>query len=127
MPSGLSGSRETVPNKLPNRAQCPSLGHGIEEAQPKIDGHAVARSFLLLYFSVAAGGAKWLETILGRKPKPSEVEPLTRTMVLLGKAHSAGEFVAVRRVWGVATKSTARFHEEYNLYLTPTLSTAQNR
>ena len=50
-----------------------SLGHKVEEAQPHIDGRAVAKSFLLLYFSVAAGGAEWLETILGRRPKPSDV------------------------------------------------------
>jgi amidase len=101
---------------------CQGLGHKVEEAQPEIAGHAIARSFLLLYFSVAAGGIEWLKTILGRKPRASDVEPLTRTMVLLGRAHSAGEFVAARREWGVAAKAMARFHEKYDLYLTPTMA-----
>ena len=43
-------------------------------------------------------------------------------MVLLRKAHSAGEFVAARRLWGVAARVMARFHERYDLYMTPTMA-----
>jgi amidase len=41
---------------------------------------------------------------------------------LAGKGSQAGEFVAARREWGVAAKAMARFHEKYDLYLTPTMA-----
>jgi amidase len=97
-----------------------SLGHHVEEARPDIDGKAIAKNFFTLYFGETAAEIEALKSHLGRNPKPSDVEALTWTIGLLGRAVSAGEFVSARRAWDLAAEMMARFHEEYDLYLTPT-------
>lgn len=99
-----------------------SLGHNVEEARPDIDGKVIAESYLTMYFGEVAAGIKEMKTILGRKPKPSDVEALTWTMGLLGHAFTAGEFVKAMREWGIAGRAMGRFHQKYDLYLTPTLA-----
>jgi amidase len=98
------------------------LGHDVEEAEPDLDGLALAKSFFTLYFGEIASDMKELSTFLGRKAKPSDVEPLTWTLGLLGEAFSAGEFVTMMREWDKAARTMGRFHETYDIYLTPTVA-----
>ncbi|MBN1102104.1 MAG: amidase [Deltaproteobacteria bacterium] len=99
-----------------------SLGHKMEEDRPEVDGHALARSYFTLYFGEVAADIRELRTVLCRKPKPADVEPLTWTLGLLGRTFSAGDFVAAVREWGIAGRAMGCFHESYDLYLTPTLA-----
>jgi len=98
------------------------LGHKVEEAQPDLDGRVIARSFLTLYFGEVAADIQEMKSLLGRKPRRSDVEALTWTLGLLGRAFSAGEFVEAMRLWGTAARAMGRFHQKYDLYLTPTLA-----
>jgi amidase len=43
-------------------------------------------------------------------------------MALLGRAFSAGNFVKAIREWERAARVMGRFHETYDIYLTPTLA-----
>jgi len=99
-----------------------TMGHHVEEARPDIDGKALANSYLTMYFGELAADIQELESILGRKARPSDVEPLTWTLGLLGRTFSAGHFVAQMREWGKAARAMGRFHERYDLYLTPTMA-----
>jgi amidase len=99
-----------------------NLGHDIEEARPDIDGQALAKSFLTMYFGEMAALVDDLESILGRKVKQSDVEPLTWTLSLMGRTYSAGHFVKALREWELAARVMGRFHETYDIYLTPTLA-----
>ncbi len=99
-----------------------SLGHDVEEARPDIDGQALAKSFLTMYFGEMAALVDDLESILGRKVKQSDVEPLTWTLSLMGRTYSAGHFVKAMREWELAARVMGRFHETYDIYLTPTLA-----
>ncbi|HHO75823.1 MAG TPA: amidase [Deltaproteobacteria bacterium] len=99
-----------------------SLGHQLEEAEPDIDGHALARSFFMLYFGEIASDIKSLQKILGRKARPSDVEGPTWALNLLGQAYSAGEFVSAMRQWNIAARQMGLFHQKYDIYLTPTLA-----
>jgi amidase len=99
-----------------------SLGHDIEEARPDIDGQALAKSFLTMYFGEMSALIDGLELILGRKVKQSDVEPLTWTLSLLGRTYSAGHFVKAMREWELAGRIMGRFQEHYDIYLTPTLA-----
>ncbi|MCK4829071.1 amidase, partial [bacterium] len=99
-----------------------SLGHKVEEAQPDIDGKAIAKGYLNMYFGEVAADIEELRSMLGRKPKPSDVEALTWTLGLLGRTFSAGEFVKAKRYWDIAARAMGRFHQKYDLYLTPTLA-----
>ncbi len=98
------------------------LGHEVEEARPDIDGQTLAKSFLTLYFGETAADIDELESILGRKAKPADVEPMTWTLGLLGRTYPAGFFVKAIREWGIAARAMGRFHEKYDIYLTPTVA-----
>ena len=98
------------------------LGHEVEEARPDIDGQTLAKSFLTMYFGEIAADIDELESILGRKAMPSDVEPLTWTLGLLGRTYSAGFFVKAIREWGIAARAMGRFHGKYDIYLTPTVA-----
>jgi amidase len=98
------------------------LGHHVDEARPELDGMALARSYFIMYFGeVAADIAKSVEA-LKRKPKRRDFEETTWLIGLLGKAATAEEFVIALRQWDHAAKMMGRFHEKYDLYLTPTMA-----
>jgi amidase len=98
------------------------LGHYIEEAKPEIDGLVLAKSFFTMYFGEVAAEIKELNSFLGRKAKPSDVEPLTWMLGLLGRTISAGDFVKMIREWDKAARAMGRFHETYDVYLTPAVA-----
>ena len=98
------------------------LGHEVEEARPDIDGQTLAKSFLTMYFGETAADIDELESILGRKAKPADVEPMTWTLGFLGRTYPAGSFVKAIREWGIAGRTMGRFHEKYDIYLTPTVA-----
>jgi amidase len=99
-----------------------SLGHKVEEAQPEVEGKAVAMSYLTMCFGEVAVVIEELKAVLGRKATPSDVETLTWTIGLLGRTVSAGDFAKAKREWGVAGRAMGRFHQKYDLYMTPTLA-----
>jgi amidase len=99
-----------------------SLGHKVEEAQPDIDGKAVAMSYLAMCFGEAAVVFEDMKAVLGRKATRSDVETLTWTIGLLGRTLSAGDFAKAKREWGIAGRAMGRFHRKYDLFLTPTLA-----
>jgi len=99
-----------------------SLGHKVEEAQPDVDGKTVANSYLTMCFGETAALLEDIKVVLGRKATPSDVEILTWTIGLLGRTLSAGDFAKAKRQWGIAGRAMGRFHQKYDLYMTPTLA-----
>jgi amidase len=99
-----------------------NLGHKVEEAQPDVNGKAVANSYLTMCFGEAAVVFDDMKAVLGRKPTPSDVETLTWTIGLLGRTLSAGDFAKAKREWGIAGRAMGRFHRKYDVYMTPTLA-----
>ncbi|MBU2647417.1 amidase [bacterium] len=98
------------------------LGHHVEEAAPVLDGIALAKSYLAMYFGEMAADIDQLENILGRKARRTDVETLTWTLGLLGRTYSAGYFVNALREWDKAARVMGQFHQKYDLYLTPTMA-----
>jgi amidase len=98
------------------------LGHEVEEAQPDVDGTALAKGLVTLYSGEVAAIMDDLVPLLGRKAKPSDVESITWTLGLLGRTFSAGHIVKAKREWERATRIMGRFHEAYDIFLTPTLA-----
>jgi amidase len=96
-----------------------SLGHEVEEASPDIDGAALAKSFLYVYFGqvpvvVAEARAKGA--------RRADFEVLTRVLATIGGAISAGALTAQLLKWNEFARGLARFHARYDLLLTPTLA-----
>ena len=96
-----------------------SLGHEVEEAAPDIDGAALAKSYLHIYFGqVPALVAR--SKALGAGS--GEVELMTRLLATLGSATSAPTLTEQLAQWNSYARALGRFHQRYDLLLTPTLA-----
>ena len=99
--------------------QLVELGHHVEAAEPEIDGQALARPYFHLYFGQVA--ASVAEAVAGGASEQAfELE--TRVLAMLGRATSAGEYVAQHRLWNRFSRALGRFYAQYDLYLTPSLA-----
>jgi amidase len=87
-----------------------------------VDGLALARSYMSMYFGEIAADLEDLGKILGRKAVKGDVEPLTWTLGLLGRTFSSGDMVGAMRQWDTAARKMGRFFKSYDLYLTPTIA-----
>jgi amidase len=99
-----------------------TLGHDVEEAAPDLDGQAVAKAYLTMYFGHVAADLAWVESLRGPEAACNEVELTTRVLGLIGNAISAAEFVRSKQTWHSFSMAMARFHERYDLYLIPTMA-----
>jgi len=95
------------------------LGHRIEQDEPKIDGRAVAISYLMMYMGEVAADIEKTKVLTGKKPERKDFETTTWTLGLLGRTYSAGDFVREMRVWNNVARAFGSFFEKYDLYLTP--------
>ncbi len=100
-----------------------SLGHDVEEVSLPFDGRAVASAFLMLYFGETGASIAALAKVLGRPARPTDVEPTTWLLGLLGRTYSAADFAAARHTWNDSARRMGRFHQTHDLLLTPTLAT----
>jgi amidase len=95
------------------------LGHDVVEAAPDVDGNALARSFIHVYFGqVPAMMARARAAGAG----DAEFEPLTRVLETLGMARSASASTTELMKWNDYARGLARFHQRFDLLLTPTLA-----
>lgn len=97
-----------------------SMGHKVEEKEAPVDGKRLANSYFLLYFAEVASTFTEIEKRIGRKVTAKDVEPTTWILGLLGKAVSAEEFLSSLKFWDLAAIQMEAFHDEYDLYITPT-------
>ncbi|MFO7708155.1 MAG: amidase family protein [Desulfobacterales bacterium] len=98
------------------------LGHTVEEAQPQIDGVQLIRSFFTMYYAETAATIDELEAVLKRKATPDDVETISWTLGQLGRLESASALAHAKRLWGLASRAMARFHRQYDIFLTPTVA-----
>lgn len=99
-----------------------SLGHIVEEARPDIDGEALGKSYMMMYFGEVAADIEELKSVVGRPLNHHDTEEATWALNLLGRSFSAGDFVSAIRQWNTFSRQMAKFQETYDLYLTPTIA-----
>lgn len=97
-----------------------TLGHHVEPAEPEIDGHALARCFLTMYFGQVAADMAAAKQLTGAGNDEFELD--TRALGMLGRALSAGEYVTSRRRWNEFARSLGDFHQHYDLLLLPSVA-----
>ena len=95
------------------------LGHQVEEAEPDIDGAALAKAFLHVYFGQVAA---MVAQARANGAKLSDFELLSRVLATLGGAISAGALTGQLLKWNEFARGLARFHQRYDMLLTPTLA-----
>jgi amidase len=96
------------------------MGHQVDEDRPDIDGRKLADSYFTLYMGEVAAEIRYIETTMGIRIKPSDLEAITWTFGLLGNTISAEDFVSAKRFWNDVARSMGLFHTRYDLFLTPT-------
>jgi len=96
-----------------------SLGHEVEEAAPDIDGGSLAKAFLHIYFGQVPA---MVVRARAAGARTSDFELLTRVLATLGGATSAATLTAQLLKWNEFSRALARFHQRYDLLLTPALA-----
>ncbi len=100
---------------------CEELGHHVEEASPKLNPVLTAESFAVLWCSHLASLIDFIARTTGQAPGPGNLEGLTLAYYEKGKAISATRYIQAKTILGHVTRGVARFHQRYDLWLTPTL------
>lgn len=100
---------------------CEELGHVVEEASPEIDGEALIGAFTTLWEADTAAEIDRLAQKTGRAPAKDDLEPLTWELAQRGRRHGAAELLLAFESMQRTGRAAARFHETYDVWLTPTL------
>lgn len=120
-PNGATIHPDCVAAVLKAAKLCEELGHDVEEAAPRFDVDAVEQAFAYVFqanvmanVGRASGGAL---------PAQGQVEPLTMALARRGREISAPAYIAGLHALHRESRRIARFHEEFDIWLTPTLAT----
>jgi amidase len=95
------------------------LGHEVEEISPEIDGAKLAKSYLVNLCAHVGADLELISSKLSKYAAKNEVELITKTLGLIGTKLPATEFVAAKRYWHEISINYAKFHQKYDLHLTP--------
>ncbi len=120
-PGGTRADPEVLEAARAAARLCETLGHAVDEAGPKVDAGALGQaSFVLMGASIAAeldDRAKALGVTLG----PDLVESVTLAFREVGARFTAADWVRANNTLQAAAVAVARFMEDYDVILTPTL------
>jgi amidase len=98
-----------------------SLGHEVTEAAPDVDPEGFMRDFLTQFFAETAATVAGAERALGRRARRRDLETETWLSVMIGRRRGAVELLLARDRLQAIGRTMARFHERFDLLLTPTL------
>jgi amidase len=100
---------------------CESLGHRVEEAAPPLDHEQMTLAFMTVWADNTAYGVETLSRLTGVKPSLEVIEGLTLGLYEAGRQITAVQHIAMMQTFHRAARTMAKFHESYDLWLTPTL------
>lgn len=100
-----------------------SLGHSVEEAGPQgVSDFDVVDTFLTRWMAGQAATLDELGALMGRRPGPDDVEPLTWALAGEGWRRSAASYLEAVSQHQMITRMVAAWHESgFDLMLTPTM------
>ncbi|WP_461243977.1 amidase [Secundilactobacillus muriivasis] len=102
-------------------------GFNVTEARPQVDGVALMRSYYAMNAGETAAMLDEIGAGLQRPVAKNEVEPLTWALAETGKHISAADYSKTLALWDQTGYTMALFHEQYDLYLTPTTADSAPR
>jgi len=97
-----------------------SLGHDVEQAEPAIDGVALARDFTAVWFAQMGAQVQAARTALGASSNDFELDTLA--MEAVGKSRSAVSYVESYVRWQHYGRSLSEFLARCDVYVTPTMA-----
>lgn len=119
--TGVSVHADCVKAVEDATALCADLGHEMIEVTPKLDSAVMAQAFTVLWSAGCTSILDGIAHFTGRAPKPEQVEPLTWALYEMGRQHSASDYILALAALQNASRDIARFFEDYDIWLTPTL------
>jgi amidase len=120
-PTGSAVHPDCVRATVQAAALCEALGHHTEPAALDVDGNAFTEHFINVW---AAGNAWTLldwERRVGRPAVEDDVEPLTWSLVQLGRSLDSGHYLRSVQELQKITRQIAEYFEGIDVLLTPTL------
>jgi len=102
--------------------QLSDLGHTVEEATLPYLKEDLLERFLVVIAGETNAELQQLGKYLNRRVTAADVETNTYALALLGSTFKAGDFARAKKEWNEIAQRAARFHQQYDLLLTPTLA-----
>ncbi len=99
------------------------LGHTVVKANPNYDGFKLMQSYYLVNGVETAAMIKNIETSLNRKVTIDEIEPISWVLYQYGLSIKGFEMVEALNYWDQTSHIMNEFHQQYDLFLTPTTAT----
>lgn len=101
---------------------CEDLGHIVEEAMPAFDFPMVRIGFMTVWATNGAYGIEMMKRSTGREPTLENLEGLTFGLYQRGKTLLGMQHIWAEQNLHRAARAAAAFHEQYDVWLTPTLA-----
>ncbi|HLX34738.1 MAG TPA: amidase [Candidatus Limnocylindrales bacterium] len=98
------------------------LGHEVDEASPAFDGSVLVGPLGTVWAINNTEDVRFCEAVLGRPPRDDELEITTRELADFGRTRSALDLVDATTAFASATRQFARFFDDHDIWLTPTLA-----
>jgi amidase len=98
------------------------LGHEVDAVTPDFDAEGFQKAFLTMVVGELGADLDDARQLLGRKPKPRELEPVTRALALLADVTPAREYATTLRWLERLGRRVGAFFVDYDLLLTPSLA-----
>jgi len=100
---------------------CENLGHRVEEASPAIAFEPLLQAFQLVVRAHTASLLNLIGRMQGKEVARDRVEPQTWELARAGHEASAAALAGTKALFNTTTRTVARFLQNYDLILTPTL------
>ena len=94
--------------------------HRPESAPAPVDGKAVAKAYITMYFGDVAATIDEIQEITGRPATTEDAELSTLALAAIGRTIPARDFALALRRWGQTARQMGGFFNDVDLYLTPT-------
>lgn len=98
------------------------LGHEVEEAAPEINGPMLAQAFTTVWAAGTGSGIDAFAFLTGQVPKAELFEPLTWGLYEMAQKVTGSAYLLAQTVLQRIARDVARFMEQYDVWLTPTLA-----
>jgi len=101
---------------------CEELGHDVVEASPTVDSEQLFKSFGSVWAGFLCWGIKDWAKRSGRTIEEELFEPATWRTYLHGERLTSGDYLMAVQDLQRASRDAARFFNDYDIWLTPTLA-----
>lgn len=103
---------------------CEALGHSVEEASPPLDNETLIKAFMTLWATGTAYAVELLSKMTGQTPSLDNLEGITLSLYERGREIAATQQIWAQQLLLMHARTAAKFHETYDLWLTPVLAAA---